>query len=270
MRITRENNQPITWFAAAALLLATALPVTATADSNSDQWEYEALIYGWFAGIKGTAQTGADVDVSFDDILDNLEMTIMGSFGARKGKWSLLADAMYMNIVQSDGGSETIPTMDGDAEVTRRVDVDVDMKSWITNFGAGYNLVNNEKTALDLVGGVRYVWMDLDLKLDLAHEGEMLQTSRQVKVSDSDSILDGVIGLKGQYNINDKWFIPYYADIGAGESDLTWQAMTGVGYRFKWCDVLLTYRHLDYEFDSDFLMKDLTVSGVAMGAKFSF
>jgi len=44
--------------------------------------------------------------------------------------------------------------------------------------------------------------------------------------------------------------------------------MTGVGYNFKWADVLLVYRYLDYEFDSNFLLEDITVSGPALGAKF--
>ena len=144
------------------------------------------------------------------------------------------------------------------------------MKTWLTTFGAGYTVVNNEKVALDLVGGARYLWMDVDLKLDLMHEGTPLQTSKQVKVSESDSFWDGVVGLKGQYKINDKWFMPYYADVGTGETDLTWQAMAGVGYKFKWGDMLLTYRDLDYEFKSGFVMKDMTTSGVALGAKFSF
>ena len=270
MHRTPEIRRPVAWLAAGAILLSTVLPATATAASDSDQWEYEALIYLWGAGMDATAQTGADIEISFDDILDGLDLAFMGTFGAHKGKWSLLADAIYLDISQDDGGSETIPILGGAAEVTRSVDVDVDMKSWITTFGAGYNVVNNERAALDLVGGARYLWLDADIKLDLAREGELLQTSKQVKVSDSDSVWDGIVGLRGQYKINDNWFMPYYADIGTGESDLTWQAMAGVGYSFKWGDVLLAYRYLDYEFGSDFLMNDLTVSGVALGAKFRF
>ena len=53
------------------------------------------------------------------------------------------------------------------------------------------------------------------------------------------------------------------------ESDLTWQAQAGVGYQFK-CDVLLTYRYLDYDFDSGYALDDLTVKGPPVGAKFRF
>lgn len=58
--------------------------------------------------------------------------------------------------------------------------------------------------------------------------------------------------------------------MGTGGSDLTWQALAGVGYAFKWGDVLLAYRYLDYDFDSDFMLKDMNISGSALGAKFYF
>ena len=64
--------------------------------------------------------------------------------------------------------------------------------------------------------------------------------------------------------------MPYYAEVGTGQSDFAWQAIAGIGYKFTWGDVLLVYQHLDYEFDSDYLIEDLTVSGPALGARFKF
>ena len=46
--------------------------------------------------------------------------------------------------------------------------------------------------------------------------------------------------------------------------------MTGIGYQFKCGDVLPVYRHLDYEFDADYLLKNLTISSLAFGATFKF
>jgi hypothetical protein len=252
------------------MLLSTTLPVTAAAASGSDQWEYEAMIYLWGSAIDASTQNGGDIDMSFSDIIKDLDMAFMGTFGARKGKWSLLADAIYMDISQSDGGSETIPILGGAFNITRTVDTDVSMKSWITSFGAGYNVVNNERATLDLVGGARYLSIDVDIKLDLSHKGEFLQTSRQVKQSDSDHVWDGIVGVKGRINLDKNWYLPYYADVGTGGSQSTWQAMAGVGYQFKWGDVLLAYRYLDYNFDSNFLLDDMNISGPALGARFQF
>ena len=270
MHRTPGIRRPTAWLAAGAMLLSTVLPVTAASAGSSDQWEYEAMIYLWGAGMDATTQTGGDIDISFNDIIDDLDLAFMGTFGAHKGKWSLLADAIYLDISQSDGGSETIPILGGRPDITRTVDVDIKMKAWITTFGAGYNVVNNEKVALDLVGGARYFWVDIDQKLDLSRKGVILQTSRKVKVSDSQDVWDGIVGVRGQINLNNNWYLPYYADVGTGESKSTWQAMTGVGYQFKWGDVLLAYRYLDYDFDSDFVLDDLTVKGPALGARFRF
>lgn len=148
--------------------------------------------------------------------------------------------------------------------------MDITMKASITTFGAGYNVVDNKRVKLDLVGGARYFWVDVDQKLDLIRDGEILQTSRESKVSESQSVWDGIAGVRGQVILQDNWYIPYYADIGTGDSQSTWQAMTGVGYNFNWGDVLLVYRYLDYDFDSSFLLEDITISGPALGAKFYF
>jgi hypothetical protein len=43
--------------------------------------------------------------------------------------------------------------------------------------------------------------------------------------------------------------------------------MTGIGYQFKCGDVLPVYRHLDYEFDADYLLMDLTISCPALDTR---
>lgn len=63
-----------------------------------------------------------------------------------------------------------------------------------------------------------------------------------------------------------RWFIPYYADIGTGDSDLTWQVLTGVGYAFDWGDLSLSIRGLSYEFDQD--DADLRMTGPALEVSF--
>ena len=55
------------------------------------------------------------------------------------------------------------------------------------------------------------------------------------------------------------------------ESDLTWQAMAGVGYNASdsW-DIVATYRYLAWEFDSSAAVSDLDFSGPMLGAIFRF
>lgn len=67
-----------------------------------------------------------------------------------------------------------------------------------------------------------------------------------------------------------RWIFPYYADVGAGASDLTWQASVGLGYRYDWGDLKLEYRHMNYQGDEDALVQELTMSGPSLGATFRF
>ena len=77
------------------------------------------------------------------------------------------------------------------------------------------------------------------------------------------------MGVKGQVRFGDgKWFMPYYADIGTGSNNWTWQAILGVGYRFGWGELTFVVRSLSYYFDNDKL--DLRMTGPALGATFSF
>jgi len=70
--------------------------------------------------------------------------------------------------------------------------------------------------------------------------------------------------------LNEHWYLPYYADIGTGDSDLTWQLFGGIGYMFNWGDIKLGYRYLKYDQDDDKLLQDFTFDGFLLGVGFRF
>ena len=88
--------------------------------------------------------------------------------------------------------------------------------------------------------------------------------------SKSETLWDGIVGVKGRIALTDTWYSPYYLDVGTGDSSLTWQVMAGVGYAFDWGDLTLTYRHLSYDQSGDKLIQNLSFSGPAMGMNFRF
>ena len=59
------------------------------------------------------------------------------------------------------------------------------------------------------------------------------------KVSESGHVWDGVVGLRGATDLNERWYITYYADVGTGDSDLTWQGLAAVNYRFSKVDAVV-------------------------------
>jgi hypothetical protein len=127
----------------------------------------------------------------------------------------------------------------------------------------------------DLVAGARYLWVEaeVDWKLSATLSGpEAGQTfARTGNLKEDDDIWNGVAGVRGQIKLGEShWFIPYYADIGTGDCDLTWQVFAALGYSFKSWDIALGYRHLAFDADDDALIQELSFSGPIIGAQFSF
>jgi len=189
----------------------------------------------------------------------------MGALEARRGKWSILTDVIYLNL--GNTGNSTISIGPGSG-IPINARVDQDLKAWVVMTSLGYTAVQQEQVLMDVLGGVRYLSLDADAKLSV--NGPLPPTPPPAKVSKSVSLWDGIVGIRGQFDLSDRWSVPFYADIGAGDSDLTWQALLGVTYRFSWGDLRLAYRHLEYDQKNDRLIQNMSLSGPALGVGFRF
>lgn len=228
--------------------------------SNLDPWQYTGSLYLWGAGIQSTAANGSEIDVSFSDILEGLDLTFMGALGGQRGKWMWLADYIYLDLSQDDGG--VIPGT-GVA-----LDARVKVRSNVFNMVVGRNVYETDKAAMNVVFGTRY--LDLKTSLTASAIGPLGMGGPERRVSAGDDNWDAIIGVRGEMIIDDNWFIPYHFDYGAGDSDSTWQAIGGVGYRFGWGDLVGVYRYLDWEFESGTPIQDIAISGPALQARWSF
>lgn len=239
-----------------ALLLGGAASLSAQESQSEDPWKFKAAIYLWGAAIGGTTQSGNDFDVSFSDIVDNLDFTFMGSFEARKSKWSAAADVIYLDI--SSDGSGTIGPRNSP------VSANVDVTSWVLNFQGARNVHESEHASVDVLFGARYLSIESKLTATLP------SFIGQRTLKSSDDVWDAVAGVKGKIMLSKSWFLPYYLDVGTGGSDFTWQGMAGVGYAFRRVDLVLAYRYLEWQFDSDSAFDDMNISGPLFGAAFKF
>lgn len=235
----------------ALTLLAISLVVTpalgqAEESSGDGGWQFALMPYLWGTDVSGKTQSGSQIDVSIDELVDNLEMAFMIAFEARKDKWSFLLDMIYLDLATS--------TTKGP------LNINMDLEGLVTNVGAGYSVLNSNRSRLDVIAAFRN--LDLDFKLT---------TNTPAGDEQSGSNLDVILGVKGQYSFAEKWYIPYYLDIGGGNSDFTWQALAGINFRAaKWVDIALVYRHLEWDFKSSKVLDDVSFSGPALGAIFRF
>lgn len=225
--------------------LVTALPATAEEGSDQDSWKFVGSAYLWAAGVEGKDAAGDEIDVSFSDLLDDLDGGLMGIIAAQKGKWTLIADILYLSIHQEASSN-----------------VDVEIKSYVSTFGVAYRVIDDDVTRFDMMVGARYFKLDLDLDINVG--------GSKIKYSDSGDFLDGIIGAQVIIDLSDRWYLSCYADVGTGDSKLTWQLWPGVGYRFEKFDIVAAYRHLAWKNDNGDTIDDLSFSGPMLGVKFNF
>lgn len=126
---------------------------------------------------------------------------------------------------------------------------------------------------MSVLGGARM--LDLEEGLQWRLNGDISSlpvVDRSGSASAKDTQWDAVVGVKGRVNFgaDRQWYVPYYLDVGAGESDLTWQGMTGLGYSFDSIDVTGVWRYLDYDFGDSGPIKSLDFNGPALGVTFRF
>ncbi|MES2438034.1 MAG: hypothetical protein V4584_03155 [Verrucomicrobiota bacterium] len=129
---------------------------------SEPRWEFRASGYGWLTGLDGSVGVGglgAELDVGFLDIADDLKMAAALQVEARDGRWGILADGFYVNLGAS--GPSPGPIYDS---------VGMEMKQFIGELSLAYRVYESPCGFVDLYAGLRYnnLAMDLDASADPA------------------------------------------------------------------------------------------------------
>ncbi len=85
--------------------------------------------------------------------------------------------------------------------------------------------------------------------------------------------VDPIIGVRAQWNLNEKWFLAGKSDVGGFEvgSDLAWAVQGTVGYNFtENVSAELGYRYLDTDYSDGNFTYDLAEHGLFMGVNVKF
>jgi len=212
----------------AGVLLATASGLIA----QDDKWSFEVTPYFWAAGIEGDVTTADgteyDVDMSFDDLFDAVD-----------------AGAGFMAVARSNTfvvfGQFDYVGMDSDQLDPAPAGGSLQTDSFLGELAAGWQIQPFERSTIDLMGGVRYAWVKNEIDITGVGSGE-----------DSIDIVDGVFVVRPTFHLTGKWSINSTFDIGAGDSDLTWQVQPSIQYQIN--DSLAVragYRRVHYDVEGD-------------------
>jgi len=265
----------ISLLVAASSQMIVGQAIAEDAMSSADEWKFSAAIYGFLVDVETTSPSGDTIAIDFDTFLDNLDLYFSGALDARKGKLLLMADFFYYKGSGDADLTTTKPSgITGQKKLTE--ETDIDMKNYFITFAGGYNLLKTDKASMDILLGARYLNLDMDVELDVSVETNLPISDRDIikqaagNLSVDGDVWDAIVGVRGEVTLNKDWYLAYLADYGGGDSERTWQVYGAVSRKFGWGDVMLGYRHLEYEFDDAEFIKELEYDGPVVGAKFYF
>ncbi len=175
-----------------------------TESSGSSDWTYEIAPYFlWAMGLDGEITvkgSPANVDLSFSDILDQLDFIFDFHFEAQHANgWGYVIQPTFIQL---------------ESEVTGPTGGDISSENDIVVLeGLVVNRFGSEKRPFELLWGARY--MSISAELDFP----ILPT-----VDAEQSWVDGVVGVRFRPKLSKRWDLSLRGDIASGGSDFTWNA----------------------------------------------
>ena len=268
------------WLPTAVLVLLAALTGPAPAaeyDAYDGSWHFSLAPYLWIPGYDASfkfrvppgASGSPEAHAGPIDVLSKLQFVFMGMADARKGRWSVFTDFLYLDLSDDRGRVTTITGPNGAVEIPVNTATKTGFTGTMWTLAPAYSIYHRGPTSSDLFLGLRY--LNLDASLDWSFSSSNF-LPRSGSLSQSTGLWDVVAGAKGRLGFGrSHWFLNYYADVGGGTSDLTWQALGGFGYAMSWGDIVLDFRYLKYSPGGNTkLLRDLELYGPTLGFRFHF
>jgi hypothetical protein len=233
--------------------LAPGLP-----DHQPSKWKFAIAPYFFATGLTGDVGLfglpTVDVDLTFSDIMDHLDFGAMGIAEARKGRYSIVGDAMYSKISAAKGTPRGVVA----------TDVGVASETFAGFIGGGYSVIADSSGNLDVSLGMR-VW---SMDTDISFTGGALDGVRR---SDGATWVDGLAGVRGNYRLSRVFHVLGWGLIGGGGANLDWDVAAAGGYRFNdRLSAVLGYRALGVDFDNDNIVFDVVEQGPILGLAIRF
>jgi hypothetical protein len=268
--LATTGNNTRQWHQSHGIFLATTIFLfgsnLAMADDNPDSsdWQFEITPYLWATKMDGDVKAGplpkVHVDMKFSDILDNLDFGFMTAFEARKDRWGILFDGMYMKV------SDSVTA--GMSNIGLKVKGSMRVEQSLIAGAAAYRVVE-ENVPVDVVVGMRYNKISEDTKI----EGSVPGATAILRHSGDKDWVDPYIGTRVIYPINAKWNAIGYLDVGGFGvgSDFTWQGLAGLNYTYsKSVTANFGYRYMKVDYDKGGFLYDMANDGLYAGVSIRF
>ena len=274
---------PFASIVAAAAFLSALVPSTGFAQVaptslpiQGSGWHYTASIYGYLPSVDGTSSFPADgqgtrLNLDASKILDKLKVFAMGTVGAHNGTWGMFTDVIYLKFEASESASRDFTIGNGGLPADASAGFDWELRGTAWTVAGEYRVASAPSFTVDVLAGARLLDTRQHLRWNISGSlGSLDPLARSGESQTSQSTWDAIIGVKGRYAFGQErqWSLPFYLDVGAGESQSTVQAAAGLAYQFGWGEITGMWRYLRYDMKSSSDLQDVRFSGPLIGATF--
>lgn len=262
------------------LLLVLASPLAAAGAPPADagpEWEFTLASYLWGAGLEGTMEADrlmADVDVSFSDIWNALDVGLLGAFEARRGKLRIASNLIYLKLSTDAerARSSLLP-----AAPPRSFEIRTTTEELIFELRPTWEVLSlplfdpsgERRVALDLGPGARVFWLDSHIDVKLRPGVPVGPFSR--RFDETTDWVDFVGVARVRARLSEQIGLLVAGDYGGfdigSSSHRTWSLLGLVSYSLgeHW-DLVLGWRTLEFERKA----VDLEMSGPLLGVAYRF
>lgn len=218
--------------------------------ASAKDWTFEVAPYLWVAGVDGDISIKTreyNLSADFDDILDQTKFGGSLIFAANRGRWVNFAQIDYLALENDD------------VQIRRfREEAKLENDSLLLTAATGYRLPVGERHNVDVMIGLRYAGLDIEMK------------DRLGSTSSNRDIYDGIVMLRPNFRLGDNWTLMPSFSVGTGDSDLTWEVFPEIIYQPGNWKFRIGYRNLNYEHEEGSDEIDFSMRGALLGVGFVF
>ena len=229
-------------------LVAAAVPSWAQSrgrptEAMDGAWHFTIAPYMWATGISGSASVAnlpeVPIDVSFSDIISDLDFAVLGYVEGRKDRFGFALDVMYVNLG---------PPVESDAPVIGKLSLKADVRSTIAEGFVFYRLATGGRgdnpATLDVLAGTRYsdnrTRLTATTDAGIAYDGKFQDLGWW----------DALAGVKFSAPLGSRLALLGRADVAGFGSKLTWNLEGELAFRasYHWA-FGAGWRHLDVDYE---------------------
>jgi hypothetical protein len=141
--------------------------------SQSEPWQFTIAVPGWMAGMDGTIGVrgvNADIDITFPDILQHLDMIFSARAEAQKGPFGIYGEVIYIGLSDNTQINRMINNIHEQVDLT------------LVDGALSWRLFNQPRWSLDFASGTHYT--NVYERLELHNDPALIQQTSEQFVND--------------------------------------------------------------------------------------